>query len=149
MVFQISSSVKGVSRSDISNRGMFSSSKLTVTSRSKDSPRRWLYKWWMLFSFSSWLVSKCPSSETSLQINCFLLRCLAWKWNRAVLASPSESQVIRDRLLAIVRCSEDRAKECFLSWSLSHFSCLDSNLASCAISSWCRTSLARPNWELT
>jgi hypothetical protein len=36
-------------------------------------------------------------------------------WNKAVLLSPSESHVMRERLLAIVRWKEERARECFLS----------------------------------
>lgn len=79
----------------------------------------------------------------------FRLRCLACEWNRAVFASPLESQLMRDQLLAIVRCSDERANECFLSCWCSHLSWLDRVQASCAISNWWRTFLAKPSWELT
>lgn len=35
-------------------------------------------------------------------------RCLAWMWKNCVFASPSASQSIRDRCLAIVRYREAR-----------------------------------------
>lgn len=103
----------------------------------------------IFFFFSSCFVSTDPSSVTSLLIKFFLFWCLAKEWNMAALASPSLSHKMRDLLRAIVRCSEERASE----WSLSLFgnqvSKFDRVQWSWAISNWCRTSIARPNWVFT
>jgi hypothetical protein len=102
MVFGTSSSEKGASKFDKSELGMADSSRLMVTSLSMLSPKRLLYN---SKTFSPSLHGR------SLLMKIFLLRCLACRWNKAALASPSLSQLILDRLLAIVLCKEDKAKE--------------------------------------
>ena len=79
----------------------------------------------------------------------FLFLCRAWEWNKVVLASPSLSQVIRERLRAMVRWREDNAKECSLALFRRQVSRGDKTRWSWAISNWCKISLANPNWVLT
>ena len=102
----------------------------------------------MFFSFSSCFVRIDPSSDVSLLIKFFLFRCRAWKWKGAVLASPSLSQVIRERLRVMVRCKEESAREWTLSLFRNQTSKADRFLWSWAISNWCKISLASPNWVL-
>jgi len=73
----------------------------------------------------------------------FLFLCRAWRWKSAVLASPSLSQEIRERVLTTVLFSDDKAKVCFSSLFMSQTSLSNTTRLSCAISIWWSTSLAK------
>ena len=103
----------------------------------------------MFCSFSSCLVRTVPSSFRSLLIKFFRFRWRACEWKRAVLVSPSLSQVIRERLRAMVRCNDERARQWCLSLFRNQSSSLERDRWSCAISSWWSTSLASASRELT
>jgi hypothetical protein len=90
---------------------------------------------------ASWLVMTW-SSHMSFGIKFFLLRNPACPWKRAVLASPSFKNRMRDRRRAIVLSREASTRQCFFRVYLNQFSLFNcqwssiSHVMACSVLIW-------------
>lgn len=104
-------------------------------------PMRSLKNCHTISSLSSYVVATM-SPSCNLAMKFFGFWYLAWGWKNLVLASPSDSQSILERVRRIVRCRDSKASRRCLSWCGNHNSSLVRVPNSWAMSSRRSSSLA-------